>query len=81
MSVGSSRAGRGRPGRVVLPVDAVLDDVVAALRSAPAVIVTAPPGSGKTLIAKAVAKVVDNIDTVRKIKIGGPAKSKPLSDK
>jgi L-glutamine:2-deoxy-scyllo-inosose/3-amino-2,3-dideoxy-scyllo-inosose aminotransferase len=33
------------------------------------------------LIAKAVAKVVDNIDTVRKIKIGGPAKSKPLSDK
>lgn len=32
----------------MLPVDAVLDDVVAALRSSPSVIVTAPPGSGKT---------------------------------
>lgn len=48
MSAGSPPAGRRRPGRVVLPVDAVLPDVVAALRSAPAVIVTAPPGSGKT---------------------------------
>lgn len=38
------RAGR----RSVLPVDAVLDEVVAALRSGPAVVVTAPPGSGKT---------------------------------
>ena len=34
--------------RVQLPVDAVLDEVVAALRAGPAVVVTAPPGSGKT---------------------------------
>jgi len=34
--------------RVQLPVDAVLDEVVAVLRAGPAVVVTAPPGSGKT---------------------------------
>jgi ATP-dependent helicase HrpB len=31
-----------------LPIDAVLDDVMSALRRAPAVVVQAPPGAGKT---------------------------------
>src|SRR5688572_9723548 len=31
-----------------LPIDAILDDVVAALRRGPAVVVQAPPGAGKT---------------------------------
>jgi ATP-dependent helicase HrpB len=36
------------PPRLSLPIDAVLDDVVAALRRGPAVVLQAPPGAGKT---------------------------------
>ena len=36
------------PARLALPIDAILDDVVAALRRGPAVVVQAPPGAGKT---------------------------------
>jgi HrpA-like RNA helicase len=31
-----------------LPIDALLPDVVAALRASPAIVVEAPPGAGKT---------------------------------
>jgi ATP-dependent helicase HrpB len=36
------------PPRPVLPIDAVLDDLVGALRRGPAVVLQAPPGAGKT---------------------------------